>query len=62
MIEEKTKVHNHRYELVGPDGRVHGPFASKAKAIDEAFWKWPGIEQDEDETGAGWNIRLAGCQ
>ncbi len=50
-----------QFELIGPDGRKYGPYASRMAAVIEADWKWPGIEQDEDETGAGWNIRLVGA-
>ncbi len=61
MIEEKTKVtHAARYELIDKDGISFGCYQTAIAAADAAKWIWPDQEQDEDRTGAGWDIQVAG--
>lgn len=63
MIEEKTKVTNRtRYELVDKDGRKHGPFDNIWAVHHYAALHFPDQEQDEDCTGAGWDVQVEGCE
>jgi hypothetical protein len=63
MIEEKSKVPNRTlYELIAKDGRVVGTFRTALEAADMARSAWPDQEQDEDRTGAGWDVQIAGCE
>lgn len=50
-----------RYEIVRADG-VLSPikFDTAADAVQAAKLWFPDQEQDEDRTGAGWDIQIAG--
>ena len=48
------------FELVSYRGEIFGPFVSAREAAEVAKAKWPHQEQDEDRTGAGWDIQIAG--
>jgi hypothetical protein len=62
MIEEKGKVPNQtRYELVDKDGNIHGSWDTADRAATAAKRMWPDQEQDEDRTGKGWDVQVAGC-
>lgn len=50
-----------RYELIGKDGFVEGSFSTVAAAMEAAKRWWPDQEQDEDRTGKGWDVQVAGC-
>jgi len=52
----------HRYELIGKDGLLYGEFISAQAAAEHAKSKWPSQEQDEDRTGKGWDIQVAGAR
>lgn len=60
MIEEKTKVPN-RYELIDKDGKVVGADSSVTLLADIARIRWPDQEQDEERSGKGWDVQVAGC-
>lgn len=60
MIDEKTRVPN-RYELIDKDGNSFPDFldsATEAAAI--AAHLWPDQQEDPDETGEGWHVRVVG--
>jgi len=55
-----------RYEVVDKDGKVvRGPdgtrFYTAGGAAMWAMHLWPDQEQDEDRTGKGWDVQVAGC-
>jgi hypothetical protein len=49
-----------RYEVIGTDGQVFGPFASESRAALFATIKWPQQERDRNYTGRGWSILQRG--
>lgn len=50
-----------RFELVRADGAISPmKFDTAAQAVEAAGYLWPGQEQDEDRTGAGWDIQAVG--
>jgi hypothetical protein len=49
-----------RYAVVGPSGDVITGFDTAIHAVDWARRTWPGLEQDEDRTGKGWDVQVAG--
>lgn len=51
-----------RFELVSYRGEVFGPYASIMEASEAAQAKWPGQDQNEDRTGAGWDIQCVGVK
>jgi len=52
-----------RYELVRADGVVSPmKFDTAAQAVEAAGYLWPGQQQDEDRTGKGWDVQVAGCE
>ncbi len=51
-----------RYELVRWDGVISPmKFDTAAQAVEAAGYLWPGQPQDEDRTGKGWDVQVAGC-
>lgn len=52
----------HCFELVSYRGEIFGPYASIAETREAAKMKWPDQEQDEDRTGEGWDIQVAGAR
>ena len=58
-MTEKRPV---RYELIDKDGNSAGLFMTAQMAAEYAAAKWPDQEQDEDRTGAGWDIQIAGAK
>jgi len=52
-----------RYEVVDKDGATMKgiTFRTAQEAGEAARWMWPDQEQDEDRTGAGWDVRVVGC-
>jgi len=50
------------YEVVDYRGNIHGPFHNAIEAFAYADAKWPDQEQDEDRTGAGWDVQIQGCE
>lgn len=63
MIEGKTKAPNPvRFELITKDGFVcPWQFPSAQAAADMARARWPEQTQDEEHTGAGWDIQVSGA-
>ena len=57
-MRENTKPA--QYELVSYRGEIFGPYATRKAAVEEAKTKWPSQEQDEDRTGKGWDVQVAG--
>jgi hypothetical protein len=51
-----------RYELIDKDGKVAARHSSAAWLADRAKEFWPDQEQDEDRTGKGWDVQVAGCE
>lgn len=49
-----------RYELVSYRGEIFGPYSSIEEAAEVALMKWPDQPQDEERTGTGWDIQVAG--
>lgn len=64
MIKEKPKVTNGPvlYALIAKDGRVVGTFRTALEAADLAKSVWPDQEQDEERTGKGWDVQVAGVE
>lgn len=61
MIEEKTRVPNQTtYAVITPSGDAITGFDSPVHAADWARRTWPGLEQDEDRTGKGWDVQVVG--
>ena len=56
-MSEKQPV---RYELIDKEGNVVGEFSSAFNAAEHAKFRWPDQHQDEDRTGAGWDVQVAG--
>ena len=50
-----------RYELIDKDGKSHATYPTAWQAGLAASLLWPDQEQDEDRTGKGWDVQLAGC-
>jgi len=48
-------------EVVDSRGDIHGPFNGWVEAFAYADAKWPDQQQDEDRTGAGWDVQVVGC-
>lgn len=46
-----------RFELISASGEIFGPYHSAQAATEAAQAKWPDQEQDEDRTGAGWDVQ-----
>jgi hypothetical protein len=63
MIEKKTKVPNRtQYEVISRLGHISQvKFTSAQAAGAYARECWPLQEQDEDRTGKGWDVQVAGC-
>ena len=51
-----------RYEIVSYRGEIFGPYDSMEAAAQAAREKWPDQHQDEDRTGAGWDIQIQGAK
>ena len=49
-----------QFEIVSYRGEVYGPYKSAGDAVRAAKEKWPHQSQDEDRTGKGWDIQVAG--
>lgn len=47
-------------EVVSYRGEIFGPFKSATEAARWAARRWPDQEQDEDRTGQGWDLQVAG--
>ncbi len=63
MIEENPRVPNPtQYEIVSYRGEIFGPYPSAQAAGQAAKEKWPDQEQDEDRTGKGWDVQIAGVK
>lgn len=51
-----------RYELVTKDGFVcPWQFPSPVAAAEMARARWPDQQQDEENTGAGWDVQVSGA-
>lgn len=50
------------FELISYRGETFGPYSTIAEAREAALMKWPDQSQDEDRTGAGWDIQVAGAK
>ena len=50
------------FEIISYRGEHFGPFKSLAEARAWALDKWPHQEQDEERTGEGWDIQVAGIR
>lgn len=48
-----------RYEIVSYRGEIFGPYPSATAAAEAAKEKWPDQSQDEERTGAGWDVQAA---
>ncbi len=48
-----------RYELVSPYGWVMATCDTAEQCAKAATAMWPGMEQDPDRTGRGWDIQVA---
>lgn len=48
------------FEIVSYRGEIFGPYTSAEEAAEAARMKWPGQEQDEGRTGAGWDVQVCG--
>ena len=63
-LSDKTnferRPHPIQFELVSYRGEIFGPFESVSHAVLVAKTKWPHQEQDEDRTGKGWDVQVAG--
>ena len=51
-----------QYELVSYRGEIFGPYPTAQAAAEAARAKWPDQEQDEDRTGKGWDVQVAGLR
>lgn len=49
-----------RFRLISPSGHSMGTFDTALEAASASSGFWPGIGQDEDRTGAGWDIEVVG--
>jgi len=47
-----------RYRLLDREGIAFGPYPTAQAAADMARELWPDEQQDEDRTGAGWDIEV----
>lgn len=45
-----------RYRLISPDGYGVGTFPTATEAASAAAGFWPGVGQDETNSGFGWDI------
>jgi hypothetical protein len=51
-----------RFELLDKDGRRSAVHEDVGHLADLAHRFWPDQEQDEDRTGKGWDVQVAGCE
>jgi len=52
-----------RYELIDKEGEpLLTIFETATKAAEMAKFMWPDHSQDEDRTGKGWDISVAGAE
>jgi hypothetical protein len=51
-----------RYELVSYRGEIFGSYGTISEAREAARHKWPDQSQDEDRTGEGWDVQVAGVK
>jgi hypothetical protein len=51
-----------RFESVSYRGEIFGPYDSMEAAAQAAKEKWPDQHQDEDRTGAGWDVQVEGAK
>lgn len=52
-----------RYEAIDSDGNDgYETFETAYAAVAWAKLHWPDQEQDEDRTGKGWDVQVAGCE
>lgn len=52
-----------QYEVIDKGGNIWLPIFATATAAGEwAREMWPDQEQDEDRTGAGWDVQVVGCE
>ena len=58
-MSEKQPV---RYELIDKNGEKYGPFDTQIFAAIFAEQLFPDQHQDEDRTGAGWDIQIQGAK
>lgn len=58
MIEHNQTV---LYELIDKDGNSVAKDRHPALLAHIAHDLWPGEEQDEDRTGAGWDVQVVGA-
>jgi len=58
-MSEKQPV---RYELIRADGKSVATNADAQYLAALAGRLWPDQHQDEDRTGAGWDIQIAGAK
>lgn len=66
MIGENDRVTHEKpveFEVVSKDG-IKSPmkFKTVGEAAEFAKWAFPDQEQDEDHTGKGWDIQVAGAK
>lgn len=59
-LENRKPTEPVLYELVAADGRTHGPFESAHEAAEYARHEFPGQQQDEERSGKGWDVQVAG--
>lgn len=57
----ETEPRRQLWELVSYRGEIFGPYTSPEEAAEVAQLKWPEQFQDEDRTGAGWDIAVVGA-
>lgn len=50
------------FELVAYNGAIYGPYWSAGDAATFAQMMWPDQKQDEDRTGLGWDLQVAGLR
>ena len=51
-----------RYELLNKEGLIVGVYETAQRAGEVAAIFWPNQQQDEDRTGAGWDVQVAGSE
>ncbi len=51
----------HRYRLISPDGYAAGTYDTAAEAASAAGGFWPGVGQDDTNSGFGWDIEVVGA-
>lgn len=60
QIDKNLTKPGSRYALIDRFGMKRGEFNSALEAAEAANRIWPGLEQDEDRTGKGWDVEVVG--